>query len=107
MVSLLEACRIVLAKHPKEYICEVCETDEFYECILLKKGEPYYQCEEGYYGGTNVLFLPTAVVIKSDGRLVDNIPCCGMYQNWWYKLPFHKYTANEIEELLKTGKKGA
>ena len=62
MVSLEEAKKIVLAKHPKEWVYQITEFEECYQFWLLPKGEPW---------GPAVFIVDTPIVDKQTGELND------------------------------------
>jgi len=65
MITLDEAKKIVLEKHPKEYIYLINDYADFWAFVLLNKGEKF----------TNTTFVAEdPIVYKSDGRFEDNVP---------------------------------
>lgn len=62
MVSLEEAKKIVLRKHPKEWIYMVAELQKCYQCWLLPKGKAW---------GPAVFVADTPIVDKETGALND------------------------------------
>lgn len=60
MIGLEDAKKIVLAKHPKEWIYQITEFKECYQFWLLPKGEPW---------GPEVFTWDTPIVEKQTGAL--------------------------------------
>ena len=62
MISLEEAKKIVLAKHPKEWVYQITEFKDCYQFWLLPKGEVW---------GPATFIVDTPIVDKQTGKLND------------------------------------
>lgn len=68
MVSLEEAKRIVLAKHPKEWIYQITEFKECYQFWLLPKGESW--CSTTFVVDTPFVDKQTGL-LNDEGTVLD------------------------------------
>ena len=78
MINLKEACRLVLSKHPGEYIHVVNEYENAYEFILLNKDE-----EPDEF----ISILCATVINKQTGQIKDSLlgmdpTCQGRYKQY-------------------------
>lgn len=88
MITLKEACKIVLSKHPLEYIHCVNEYDETYQFILGTKGEKFTNGSSGLFD-TPGIYKNTGE-LKDDAWLGDDI----------FKGDYKQYSSEDLDKLL-------
>lgn len=83
MVSLEEAKKIVLAKHPNEWVYQVTEYKDKYQFWLLPNNEKWYP---------TTFVVDTPIVDKKTGRLNNNGTALDTLSDRDYKLHVFKHT---------------
>ncbi len=94
MVNLTEACQIILATHPNEYIHVVNEYENVFQFILLNKGEEVTDT-------TFVFWTPT--INKIDGKCIEDV--CGIEDV--FQGEYTQYSRDEIESILGNSRKAS
>lgn len=87
MVTLKQACDIVLSEFPHQYIIQVNEFEDEFAFVMMNVGE---------IGGPSII-VEWPVVMKHDGKLRPAVD----FINDEFDRDFLVHTKEEIEELMK------